>query len=415
MATKSKYARVAVRRFKVADLEDAPYNPRTVTQRALAGLGASIEAFGLLALPIVNVAGGRTRIVGGHQRIKSLKTRGVKTVDAIVVEFDATAERKANLTLNNEEIEGRFVPAMTKALLDTLRTTLRKPDLFRGLNFDTLVRQINRGLAVPVAPATPTSASGPRPKGSATPTRPVVHPDEDAQPSVPARTEADSHAGAFYCLGPHLLHCGPPTHRGSLQGFPVEAASLGLMQIVGTSTPSAGYFNDHVGRLLADTEGAVFIVTTLDFLPHVQRAFARLGGHWSSTLLWLDPYALPASAQAYTSALIPVLYGWREGSPHVFFGDKAQGNVFNLKRSPPTAAMPVEIAATAMTLASEPKVWVFDPDAGHGTTLIAAEKMGRRLLGYVRTPRECDRVRKRWAEYVHGKGARWKALTPRQD
>lgn len=416
MATKTKYARVTVRRFRIADLEDAPYNPRTATQRALAGLGKSLETFGLLALPVVNVAAGRQRLVGGHQRVKVLKAQGEKFVRGVAVTFDAAAERKANLTLNNEAIEGQFVPEMTKALLDQIRVALPKDrDLFRGLNFDTLVRQINRGLAstVTAAPVAPTHVPGS--KGKATPARPVVHPDEDMQPSLPSRTEADSQVGAFYCLGRHVLHCGPSTRKGNLQGFAVDHADLGLMEIAGTSAPSAGYFTDHVGRLLTDTEGAVFVVTTVEFLPHVQRAFVRLGGHWSSTVLWLDPYGLPIAEQVYANALIPAVYGWREGSPHVFFGDKAQGNVLNLKRHVARPRMPVELAVSAMTLASEAKACVFDPDAGHGTTVIAAEKAGRRLVGYVRTARECDRVRKRWVEYVHGQGAKWRALTPKQD
>lgn len=114
MATKTKYARVTVRRFKIADLEDAPYNPRSATQRALAGLGKSLETFGLLALPVVNVSDGRNRIVGGHQRVKVLKAQGEKFIQGVAVEFNAAAERKANLTLNNEAIEGQFVPEMTK-------------------------------------------------------------------------------------------------------------------------------------------------------------------------------------------------------------------------------------------------------------------------------------------------------------
>lgn len=418
MATKTKYAHVTIRRFKIADLKAAPYNPRTVTQRALEGLGQSLATFGLLALPVVNVAEGAVRLVGGHQRVKALKAQGAKTVEAVVVEFTPAAERKANLTLNNEAIEGQFVPTLTKALLDQIRAALPKEhDLFRRLNFDVLVRQINRGLAL-TPPASDTAAAGSGAGGKATAptaTRPVVRPDEDTQPSLPSKTEADSQMGALYCLGRHVLRCGPPAHQGNLQGFPADHADLGLMEIGGTSVPSAGYFTDHVGRLLADTEGAVFLVTTVDFLPHVQRAFVRLGGHWSSTVLWLDPYALPASTQAYAGAILPVVYGWREGGPHVFFGAKAQGNVFNLKRKVTGTRMPVELAVAAMTLASEPKAWVFDPDAGHGATVIAAEKADRRLLGYVRTARECDRVRKRWAEYVHGKGVKWRALTPKQD
>lgn len=401
-ATTGKYAQVEVKRFRVADITDAPYNPRTVTQRALAGLTRSLVEFGLLALPVVNVAGSKTRLVGGHQRMKIIRARGDAHVYCVVVRFDPATEKKANLTLNNEEIEGRFIPEMTKAMIDAIQA--QAPDaarLMKGLNFDSLVRRINRQLAPDEPPARTTTPAGP-----------AV--DEEEVPRLASSTRSTSTKGALYTLGNHVIHCGPPTLRGSMHGFPVTTASVGIMEFVGTNVPSDEFFSSHLGRLLKDTHGGVYVVTTLPLLPHVQRAFLRLGGHWSSTVLWLDSKALPIPEQPYAHAVIPVVYGWKKGRPHPFYGGKAQGNVFNLKRRPATPHMPVEIAVRCLMLSSEMQGWVFDPDAGHGATLIAAERMQRRLLGYVRTPRECDRLRKRWAEFVHGRDASWRSLAPQQ-
>lgn len=401
----SKYAQVAVKRFKLDELEDAPYNPRTVTAKALSGLTRSLDEFGLIALPVVNLAGGKKRLVGGHQRVKVLKERGDKHVQAIVVDFDLDQEKRANLLLNSEAIQGQFVPELTKAVLDAIKTALpANNDLFDGLNFTSLVQRINRRIEMPeTKPGRATKHK----------TKAAAFPDEDEVPNLPSKTKADSRKGVFYALGNHVVHCGPPTLQGTLEGFPVTRATVGLMEVTG-DMPTEGFLNDHLGRLLKDTDGAVYVVTTTDRLAQVHRAFHALGGHWSSTVLWLHPNTPPDALQPYTNALIPVVYGWREGAKHAFYGSQGIGNVFTLKRNPATAHMPVEIATKALLLSSDEQGWVFDPAAGHGATLIAAEKTGRRLLGYVRTPRECDRLRKRWAEFANGKDANWTALTPAQ-
>lgn len=54
---------------------------------------------------------------------------------------------------------------------------------------------------------------------------------------------------------------------------------------------------------------------------------------------------------------------------------------------------------------------VIDPFGGSGSTLIACQKTGRRCRIMELDPRYCDVARKRWAEFVHGEGCDWQALT----
>src|SRR3989304_2356440 len=56
---------------KIADLQNADYNPRTITADELAALGAAMREFGDLSGIVVNVRSGNT--VGGHQRTKHLE------------------------------------------------------------------------------------------------------------------------------------------------------------------------------------------------------------------------------------------------------------------------------------------------------------------------------------------------------
>lgn len=57
--------------MKVRDLKPSPYNPRKITDKALAMLGKSMREFGDLSGIIYNRRTGR--MIGGHQRIKHLE------------------------------------------------------------------------------------------------------------------------------------------------------------------------------------------------------------------------------------------------------------------------------------------------------------------------------------------------------
>jgi len=57
---------------------------------------------------------------------------------------------------------------------------------------------------------------------------------------------------------------------------------------------------------------------------------------------------------------------------------------------------------------------VLDTFVGSGTTVIAAERLGRQARVVELAPAYADVVRRRWAEYVHGDGADWVLATPEE-
>jgi ParB-like chromosome segregation protein Spo0J len=68
------------------------------------------------------------------------------------------------------------------------------------------------------------------------------------------------------------------------------------------------------------------------------------------------------------------------------------------------ATFPVELASRAMSDFGEEKDKIFDPFLGSGTTLIAAEQLGRKCYGMEISPQYCDVIVKRW-ENLTGKKA----------
>ena len=55
---------------------------------------------------------------------------------------------------------------------------------------------------------------------------------------------------------------------------------------------------------------------------------------------------------------------------------------------------------------------VLDPFLGSGSTLIACEQTNRVNCTMEFDPKYADVIRRRWAEFVHGEGCDWQALTP---
>ena len=73
---------------------------------------------------------------------------------------------------------------------------------------------------------------------------------------------------------------------------------------------------------------------------------------------------------------------------------------------------PVALVARFMSNSSHPGEVVLDAFGGSGTTAIAAQQLGRKARLMELDRHYCDVIRRRWAEFVHGEGCDWQALTP---
>jgi DNA modification methylase len=157
----------------IADLKPAPYNPRRIAPEAMAGLSRSIERFGNVQPIVFNRRTGF--VVGGHQRLKVLQAKKVKTVDVVVVDLDEKEERALNIALNNPHIAGEFT-ADLQGLLDQIRAD--DAALFADLRLEELLAETAEWQTA----------------------------DPDAIPQLP--TVPKTRPGDVYALGDHRLICG---------------------------------------------------------------------------------------------------------------------------------------------------------------------------------------------------------------
>jgi DNA modification methylase len=105
-----------------------------------------------------------------------------------------------------------------------------------------------------------------------------------------------------------------------------------------------------------------------------------------------------------------VMYGWRDGAAHYFSGGRKQDTVWEIarpKRSEQHPTMkPVELVERAVANSSRTGETVYDPFAGSGTTLIAAERLSRRGRGMEIDPRYLAVALERWENFTGRKAER---------
>jgi len=94
----------------------------------------------------------------------------------------------------------------------------------------------------------------------------------------------------------------------------------------------------------------------------------------------------------------PILYGWMK--THKWYGDTSQTSLWEIDRphrseEHPTMK-PLSLFARAIKNSSQSAEIIYDPFLGSGTTLIAAEQLGRKCYGMEISPQYCDVIVKRW-------------------
>jgi len=133
----------------LAEMVPADYNPRSMSERAREGLGASMRTFGYVQDLIVNRRleangwpaedNGRFVVVSGHQRLEQLKTDGYDAAEVTWKELTPEQERALNVTMNNPRIAGEFTADVVD-LLDGLDLELFE---FEELRFDDLLENFD--------------------------------------------------------------------------------------------------------------------------------------------------------------------------------------------------------------------------------------------------------------------------------
>lgn len=389
-------------RWPTAKLVPYARNARTHSAEQVAQIAASIVEFGFTN-PIL--AGSDGVIVAGHGRLAAAQKLGLDTVPVVVLDHLTPTQRRALIIADNRIAENAgWDDAMLRIELQSLQEDGFNLDI-TGFDADALA-EIMAGEETTVDGQT----------------------DDDAVPEVSATPI--SRPGDVWELGKHRLVCGDATQASSYEQllarqrvqmiwsdlpYNVNYANSAKDKLRGKHRPilndnlGEGFYDfvfDALSLMLPHCDGAVYIAMSSSELDTLQAAFRAAGGKWSTFIIWAK-HTFTLGRADYQRQYEPILYGWPEGSSRHWCGDRDQGDVWNIKKPArndlhPTMK-PVELMERSIRNSSRPGDVVLDCFGGSGSTLIAAEKSGRRCFMMELDPKYCDVIVRRWQEFSGGK------------
>ena len=371
-----------------------PKNPNTHPAAQIELLAKIISAQGWRAPITVSTRSGF--VVRGHGRLAAAKLLGAEAVPVDFQDYESEAAEWADMIADNRIAE--LAETDTELLAELLRDIdAGELDLeltgFDASEFERLLTSVGGADVI-----------------------------EDGVPEPPE--EPVTKLGDLWLLGEHRLLCGDATKPDDVSRL-MDGAKADMVftdppwnvAIGQDSNPRhrqrEGLANDSMssedfaaflaasGRgIAAISAGDVYCVLGASEWPKLDTALRAAGLHWSATVIWVkDAFVLGRSK--YHRRYEPIWYGWPGSATSSFCSRRDLDDVWEIprpKRSDEHPTMkPVELVARAIQNSSKPKGVVADLFAGAGSTLIAAEQLGRACRAMELEPAYCDVICARWS------------------
>jgi 16S rRNA G966 N2-methylase RsmD len=395
-----------VEQIPISTLRPYPEHARTHSKKQIAKLSRSIDRFGIVA-PIL-VDDGNV-IIAGHAVVDAAKLLGLSEVPALRVEHLSEVEKRAlRLALNRLAEDAEWDRARLAKELQFLVEAEFEVDL-TGFELGEIDFHLEGDL----------------------PGEDELAP-EDKLPPAAADTPAVTQPGDVWILGRHRLVCGDPREEASYLALfagelaavvftdpPYRAGSgpIGELNIAippsEMSPPEYTAFLSTCFQLMAahSVDGAVhFICTDTDRLSETIAATdasyserlavavwdKMIGG---SGTLYRDQSELVLVEKVGTATVTDGRGSCKRTTVWSYRGvTKPDVDRDDLVLRP--VLKPMALIADAILDVSRKDDIVLDPFAGSGTTVLAAEKTGRRAPAVEANPRYCDGLVRRWQTYA---------------
>ena len=402
------------------------------TDDDLAKIERSIREYGFATPFFVWKSEGKNKVLDGHGRLQALKhiaAQGEEIPALPVVYIDCPNEAAAkNLLLRICSTYGEMTAESVKDFLNGLEINLEEIKLPDGLLDLSAVLQNDN-----------------------------TKNDDDA-PAAREDEPAQSKAGEIYELGDHRLICGDSTEPDTIAAVmgdskadliltdpPYNVDYTGSTQdklkIANDNKSSTEFmqfltkaFNSMFAAAKAGASFYIFYAHTRD--KEFVNALADAGYAPREVLIWVKN-VFTLSRADYKWKHEPIMYGWKDGASHNFYGALNLSTVFEKKKDidkmskeelkaelkrlenvpkdiiyekkpsrnaeHPTMK-PVELLTTLIKNSTKADDIVLDSFAGSGSTLIAATKTGRIARLVELDPLYCDVIRRRWTKWAKENG-----------
>ena len=411
-----------------------PANARKHGTRNLEAIAGSLRQFGQRRPLVCRRAAGQTMVIAGNGTLEAARSLGWTEIVITVVPDDWTAEQaKAYALADNRTAE--------LATWDEAALAEQLGDL-DGLGFDL------NSIGFDGLPALD------------------LGPGADDPGEVPL--DPVSAPGDLWVCGPHRVICGSSTDAGAVARLFGDE----FCQCIITDPPYGVAYVDSLDKTMRDqgkvpprhraiagddvsdpvlealvkdslalafahaAEGAGAYVFHADVKRLLfESSMARAGFLVHQTLVWVKQ-RITLGHMDYLSQHEPVLYGWKQGGKHGWYGGRKRSALI-ADEAPDLDAMtgeqalelvrdlycettvvrhdrpakstehptmkPVGLLARFVVNSTKKGELVYDPFLGSGSTLIAAETQGRRCVGCELDPGYVDVIARRWEKATGGK------------
>lgn len=429
---------------KLNELVAADYNPRkalTPEDSEYQKIKRSIEEFGYVGPIIINEDG---TIIGGHQRCTVLKDLGYEEVDVVVVSLDKQREKALNIALN--KITGEWDELKLKDLL--LDLDLGDYDIsLTGFEQEDLAELVDNLAVEPEAMDDDFD-------GEAV-LEDIVEPktrlgdvwklgrhrlmcgDSTSQEDVATLMKGEM-ADLIITDPPYNVNYGD---KADMLDTYLQKGHRNNSRIKNDNMDNESFYSFMLQIYQSAYEfmrdGAAIYVFHAESTGHIFRqAFLDAGLKLAQCLIW-EKNAFVLGRQDYQWRHEPCLYGWKEGAAHYFINDRTQDTVIleddvdfeSMKKADLIAYIedmhrkykdqtsviyenkptrndihptmkPVTLIGRLMSNSSKSGWNVLDLFGGSGSTLMAAEQLGRTAFLMELDEKFCDVIVKRWEEYT---------------
>lgn len=371
-----------------------PYarNARTHSDAQVAEIAGSIRSFGFVNPILVSDAGD---IIAGHGRLAAARQLGLASVPVIVLcGLSDTERRQLVLADNRIALNAGWDLDMLRLELQDLAalgTDLLALGFSEGELRDALTLETRSGLT-----------------------------DEDAVPDLPS--EAVTVPGDLWLLGNHRLLCGDSTKGEDV----ARLLGTDVPQLMVTDPPYGVAYDPawrhragvnastRLGKVSNDDradwrEAWALFPGNIAYVWHgalhtltVAESLIATGFNLRTQIIWAKE-RLVLGRGDYHWQHEPCWYAVR--SKGHWTGDRKQTSLWSISAKDQDTdtvhgtQKPVECMRRPMRNNSEPGAFVYDPFLGSGTSLIAAETIGRRCLGLEIDPVYADVIIKRFEDF----------------
>jgi DNA modification methylase len=381
-----------------------PYakNSRTHSPEQVGQIAASIKEFGFRNPILVDGVG----IIAGHGRLMAAQKLGLDKVPTLDCSDMTESQKKAYIIADNK--------LALNAGWDTAMLSIEMKDLedegfdLALLGFDD--KELNALLEPEVSEGLT---------------------DEDAVPELPE--EPKTKLGDIYILGNHRLMCGDSTSIDAVDKLmdgnkadmvftdPPYGMSYGggRAGAIGSNDGTVKKFGviknddktgDDLIQLIRDALASAVATTKAGASFYVcfpwrtysefEAAMNQCGLKTSACIVW-DKKSIGLGLSNYRPQHEFIFYSKGDS----WYGDKAQSDIWYMSRGAtgkyvhPTQK-PVELVEKAIINSSKSGDVILDVFGGSGSTMLAAEKIGRHARIMELDPKYCDVIVKRWEEFT---------------